>query len=87
MPVYGVQISTCSLNYTGKVLLKKLLILGENFGKVLEILSLEHVSINIYYYYSFKIFPQFCLAKSTRIIPHNQLLMTKFGRILTLTRK
>ena len=38
-------------------------------------------------YYSFKIFPQFWLAKSTRLIHHNQLLMTKFGRILTLTRK
>ena len=36
---------------------------------------------------SFKIFPQFCLAKSTRIIHLNQLLMTKFGRILCLTRK
>ena len=38
-------------------------------------------------YYSFKIFPRFWLAKSTRIIHHNQLLMTKFGRILCLTRK
>ena len=38
-------------------------------------------------YYSFKIFPQFWLAKSTHIIHHNQLLMTKFGRILCLTRK
>ena len=38
-------------------------------------------------YYSFQIFPQFWLAKSTRIIHHNQLLMTKFGRILCLTRK
>ena len=38
-------------------------------------------------YYSFKIFPQFWLAKSTLIIHHNQLLMTKFGRILWLTRK
>ena len=36
------------------------------------------------YYYSFKIFPQFWLAKSTRIIHHNQLLMTKFGRIFCL---
>ena len=40
-----------------------------------------------WYYYSFKIFPQIWLAKSTRIIHHNQLLMTKFGRILCLTRK
>ena len=39
------------------------------------------------HYYSFIIFPQFLLAKSTRIIHHNQLLMTKFGRILCLTRK
>ena len=38
-------------------------------------------------YYSFKIFPRFWLAKSTRIIYHNQLLKTKFGRNLTLTRK
>ena len=38
-------------------------------------------------YYSFKIFPQFWLAKSTCIIHHNQLLMTKLGRILCLTRK
>ena len=38
-------------------------------------------------YYSFKIFPRFWLAKSTRLIHHNQLLMTKFGRNLTLTRK
>ena len=35
----------------------------------------------------FKIFPQFGLAKSTRITHYNQLLMTKFGRILGLTRK
>ena len=39
------------------------------------------------YYYSFKIFPRFWLAKSTRLIHHNQLLMTKFGRILCLARK
>ena len=42
--------------------------------------------VNIYYY-SLKIFPQFWLAKSTRLIHHNQLLLTKFGRILCLTRK
>ena len=35
--------------------------------------------------YSFQIFPR--LAKSTRLIHHNQLLMTKFGKILTLTWK
>ena len=39
------------------------------------------------YYYSFKIFPRFWLAKSTLIIDHNQLLMTKFGKILCLARK
>ena len=39
------------------------------------------------HYCSFKILPQFSLAKSTRIIHHNQLQMTKFGRILCLTRK
>ena len=32
-------------------------------------------------------FSQFWLAKSTRIIYHNPLLLTKFGRILFLTRK
>ena len=40
----------------------------------------------IFYYYSFKIFSLFWLAKSTRLIHHNQLL-TKFGRILCLARK
>ena len=39
------------------------------------------------HYYSFKIFPRFWLAKSTRLIHHNQLLTTKFGRILCLMRK
>ena len=39
-------------------------------------------SILINTYYSFKIFPQFRLAKSTCIIHHNQLRMTKFGRIV-----
>ena len=34
-----------------------------------------------------KYFPDSDMAKSTRIIHHNQLLMTKFGRILCLTRK
>ena len=33
------------------------------------------------YYYSFKIFLRFWLAKITRIIHQNQLLLTKFGRI------
>ena len=52
----------------------------EQFKKILK-------HFNNVCYYSFKIFPQFWLAKSTRLIHHNQLLMTKFGRILTLTRK
>ena len=38
-------------------------------------------------YYSFKIFPRSWLAKSTRIIHHNQLLMTKFERILGLMNR
>ena len=35
-----------------------------------------------YHYYSFKIFPRFWLVKTTRIIHHNQLLFTKFGKNL-----
>ena len=42
--------------------------------------------VNVFYY-SFKLFSQFSLAKSTCIIHHNQLLMTKSGRILCLMRK
>ena len=38
-------------------------------------------------YYSFKIFPRFWLAKGTRIIHLNQLLMTKFGRILRVMNR
>ena len=34
------------------------------------------------YYYSFKIFPHFGLVETTRIIHHNQLLFTKFGKNL-----
>ena len=34
------------------------------------------------YYYSFKIFLRFWLVKTTRIIHHNQLLFTKFGKNL-----
>ena len=33
-------------------------------------------------YYSFKIFPRFGLVETTRIILHNQLLFTKFGKNL-----
>ena len=39
------------------------------------------------YYYSFKIFLRFWLAKSIRIIHHNQLLLTKFERILRLINR
>ena len=35
--------------------------------------------INVFYY-SFKIFTRFWLVKTTRIILHNQLLLTKFGK-------
>ena len=53
-----------------------------------QLISKTHLFKNCkYYYYSFKIFPRFWLAKSTRLIHHNQLLMTKFGRILCLARK
>ena len=38
-------------------------------------------------YYLFKLFPRFWLTKSTRIIHHNRLLMTKFGRILRLINR
>ena len=55
--------------------------------KVYMVHSLKLLSCFILHYYSFKIFPRFWLAKSTCIIHHNQLLMTKFGRILCLTRK
>ena len=43
--------------------------------------------LNNYFYYSLKIFPQFWFAKSTCIIHYNQLMTTKFGRILCLMRK
>ena len=39
------------------------------------------------HHYSFKIFPRFWLVKSTHIIHHNRLLMTKFGRILRLINR
>ena len=38
--------------------------------------------LNINYYYSFKIFPCFWLVKTTGVIHHNQLLLTKFGKKL-----
>ena len=66
--------------------------IGDRFG--LELVDTRKYSKTIsliasvkLHYCSFKIFPQFWLAKSTCIIHHNQLLMTKFGRILCLTKK
>ena len=44
-------------------------------------------NINNYYIYSFKIFLHFWLAKSTRRIHHNHLLLTKSGRILRLNNQ
>ena len=35
-----------------------------------------------FHYYSFKIFSRFWLVKTTRIIHHNQVLFTKFGKHL-----
>ena len=35
---------------------------------------------SISHYYSFKIFPLFWLVKTTRIIHHNQLVLTKLGK-------
>ena len=48
-------------------------------------LALSPSTLN-YFYYSFKTFPRLLLAKSTHIIHHNQLLMTKLGRILRLMK-
>ena len=66
--------------------------IGDRFG--LELVDTRKYSKTIsliasvkLHYCSFKIFPQFWSAKSTRIIHHNQSLMTKFGRILCLPRK
>ena len=49
--------------------------------------TLSPVIFIVLFYYSFKIFTRFWLAKSTRIIHHNQLLMTNFGRILRLMNR
>ena len=49
----------------------------------LEIKKLYPASrVHLKNYYSFKIFVRFWLAKIPSIIHHNQLLSTKFGRIL-----
>ena len=39
-----------------------------------------NIIVNNTFYYSFKIFPLLWLVKTTRIIHHNQLLLTKFGK-------
>ena len=47
-----------------------------------ELIILGHIIIK--HYYSFKIFSCFWLVKTTRIIYHNQLLLTKFGKNLVI---
>ena len=47
-----------------------------------QLVSLPPVGILNSFYYSFKIFSRFWLVKTTRIIHHNQLLFTKFGKNL-----
>ena len=76
-----VQSNICSWE-TRKYLFIKKHVLG-----TLDFTGWKNWALFNIYYCSFKIFPQFWLAKSTRIIRHNQLLMTKFGRILCLMRK
>ena len=49
-----------------------------NGGKVV----CQQRQANNFNYYSFKIFSRFWLVKTTRIIHHNQLLFTKFGKNL-----
>ena len=41
---------------------------------------MRQLNIDKWHYYSFKIFPCFWLVKTTRIIHHNQPLLTKFGK-------
>ena len=43
---------------------------------------IKHIFIIIINYYLIKIFPRFWLVKTPRIIHHNQLLFTKFGKNL-----
>ena len=50
----------------------KLSLASDNYGR----------RIHNIFYYSFKIFSRFGLVKTTRIIHHNQLLFTKFGKNL-----
>ena len=61
---------------------------GKCFEWIIMINStISSVIFIVLFYYSFKIFTRFWLAKSTRIIHHNQLLMTNFGRILRLMNR
>ena len=51
----------------------------------LELFSSSKIVFELYVkidYYSFKTFSRFWLVKTTRIIHHNQLLFTKFGKNL-----
>ena len=74
---FSVMFSSClSSNRTGEVF---------SYAAIQTMFMLAEVHLALHY--SFKIFPQFWLAKSTPIIHNNQLLMTKFGRILCLTSK
>ena len=47
-----------------------------------ELTNIDSITTINYDYYSFKIFSCFWLVKTTRIIHHNQLLFTKFGKNL-----
>ena len=47
----------------------------------------NHLMNNKSHYYSFKIFPRFWLVKTTRIINHKQLLLTKNSVILNQWRQ
>ena len=45
----------------------------------MQIKNICHIHFNNYYLFT-EIFPRFWLVKATRIIQHNQLLLTKFGK-------
>ena len=57
-------------------------------ARISNLKSVLHVcGLDIQYYYSFKIFPRFWLVKTTRIIHHKQLLLTKNSVILNQWRQ
>ena len=62
------------------------IILAFSYGRAKSIL-IRFVWTRIFFKTGLRAFSQFWLPKSTLIVHHNQLLMTKFGRILCLTRK